>query len=67
MKQRHWAGNIRELENFIERLVTLTTKNQKIIDKKILPAEFQKELKKLRKESSVISDSKISKRKSSRL
>ena len=50
LKQRHWAGNIRELENFIQRLVTLTTKNQKIIDKKILPAEFQKELKKLKKD-----------------
>lgn len=50
LKQRYWEGNIRELENFIERLVTLTTKNQKIIDRKILPAEFQKELKKLKKD-----------------
>lgn len=50
LKQRHWTGNIRELENFIQRLVTLTTKNQKIIDKKILPAEFLKELKKLKKD-----------------
>ena len=49
MKQRRWSGNVRELENFIERLVTLTTKKQKIIDKKILPAELQKELKKLKK------------------
>jgi transcriptional regulator with PAS, ATPase and Fis domain len=49
MKQRHWPGNIRELENFIERLVTLTTKKQKIIDRKILPAELQKELKKSKK------------------
>jgi len=49
LKQRHWAGNIRELENFIQRLVTLATKNQKIIDRKILPSEFQKELKKLKK------------------
>ena len=50
LKQRHWAGNIRELENFIERLVTLVTKNQKIIGRKILPVEFQKELKKLKKD-----------------
>jgi transcriptional regulator with PAS, ATPase and Fis domain len=50
LKQRHWAGNIRELENFIQRLVTLTTKGQKIIDRKILPAESQKELKKLKKD-----------------
>jgi transcriptional regulator with GAF, ATPase, and Fis domain len=49
LKQRQWAGNIRELENFIERLVTLTTKNQKIIDRKLLPTDFQKELKKLKK------------------
>lgn len=54
MKQRHWAGNIRELENFIERLVTLTTKKQKIIDKKILPPELQKELKKIKKDSAFI-------------
>ncbi|MDP2364803.1 MAG: sigma-54 dependent transcriptional regulator, partial [Ignavibacteria bacterium] len=50
MRHRHWLGNIRELENFIERLVTLTTKDQKIIDRKILPFEFQKELKKLKKD-----------------
>lgn len=50
LKQRHWTGNIRELENFIERLVTLTTKGQKIIDRKILPIESQKELKKLKKD-----------------
>ncbi|EFK96777.1 transcriptional regulator, NifA subfamily, Fis Family [sediment metagenome] len=49
IKQRSWPGNIRELENFIERLVTLTTKKQKIIDKKLLPAELQRELKKLKK------------------
>jgi Nif-specific regulatory protein len=49
LKQRHWAGNIRELENFVERLVTLTTKNQKVVDRKMLPTEFQKELKKLKK------------------
>jgi len=58
LKQRHWTGNIRELENFIQRLVTLTTKNQNIIDRKILPAEFQKELKKLKKDSQVITVSK---------
>lgn len=49
MKQRHWAGNIRELENFIERLVTLTTKKQRVIDRKMLPVELQKELKKLKR------------------
>ena len=49
MKLRHWTGNIRELENCVERLVTLTTRKQKLIDKKILPLELQKELKKLKK------------------
>jgi transcriptional regulator with PAS, ATPase and Fis domain len=49
MKMRYWAGNIRELENFIERLVTLTDKKQKIIDRKILPPEILKELKKIKK------------------
>ncbi len=42
LKQRRWSGNIRELENLIERLVTLTTKKQKIIDRKILPPELLK-------------------------
>jgi len=58
LKQRHWTGNIRELENFIERLVTLTTEGQKIIDRKILPAESQKELKKLKKDIQEIQISK---------
>ncbi|OGU76048.1 MAG: hypothetical protein A2W11_06280 [Ignavibacteria bacterium RBG_16_35_7] len=49
MKLHHWTGNIRELENCVERLVTLTTRKQKFIDKKILPLELQKELKKLKK------------------
>jgi transcriptional regulator with GAF, ATPase, and Fis domain len=49
MKQRHWTGNIRELENFVERLVTLTTGKQKFVDRKVLPVELQKELKKLKK------------------
>jgi transcriptional regulator with PAS, ATPase and Fis domain len=49
MKHRHWAGNIRELENFVERMVTLATKNQNIIDRGVLPAELQKELKKAKR------------------
>lgn len=50
MKQHKWAGNIRELENFIERLVTLTPQKQKSIDRKVLPPEFQKELQKSKKD-----------------
>ena len=58
LKQRHWAGNIRELENFIERLVTLVSKNQKVIDRKLLPAEYLKELKKFKKDAREIQISK---------
>ncbi|NIX56113.1 MAG: GAF domain-containing protein [candidate division Zixibacteria bacterium] len=46
LKQRHWAGNIRELENFVERLVTLTPPDVSVIDTGYLPPEFQKEFKK---------------------
>ena len=53
MKLRTWAGNVRELENFIERLVTLTNINQKIIDKKVFPAEIQKEYRKIKRNSTL--------------
>jgi len=43
-EHREWAGNIRELENFVERLVTLASGEQKIIDIEILPEEFGEEL-----------------------
>jgi transcriptional regulator with GAF, ATPase, and Fis domain len=46
---RHWSGNIRELENFVERLVTHASPNAKIIDHKILPPELKKEFKKFHK------------------
>lgn len=45
LQHRHWAGNIRELENFVERLVTLAKPNVKVLDISILPAEFHKEWK----------------------
>lgn len=47
MQQRKWSGNIRELENFVERLVTLASTEMTVLDLKILPREFQKEFKKL--------------------
>ncbi|MCI0698122.1 sigma 54-interacting transcriptional regulator [candidate division KSB1 bacterium] len=47
MQQRKWAGNIRELENFVERLVTLASPDMTVLNPKILPPEFQKEFKKL--------------------
>ena len=49
MKHRHWAGNIREVENFVERVVTLATKKQTTIDRGVLPPDLQKELKKARR------------------
>ena len=58
MKQRRWTGNVRELENFVERLVTLTAAKQKIIDRKILPPELQKELKKIKSKQPDVSTGK---------
>ena len=46
LKYHSWSGNIRELENFVERLVTLAPSEMKIIDASILPADFQEEWKK---------------------
>lgn len=45
MKRRQWSGNVRELSNVVERLVTLATAKQRLIDRKVLPPELQKELK----------------------
>jgi transcriptional regulator with GAF, ATPase, and Fis domain len=50
---RSWKGNIRELENFVERLVTLVPPEKKIIDTSILPEQFSKEI----KETQFIEDS----------
>lgn len=47
IKHRHWAGNIRELENFVERLVALVERNVTIIKKSSLPADLIKEMKTL--------------------
>lgn len=46
MKFRHWDGNVRELENFIERLVTLTPAEAESITPQILPGKYQAELQK---------------------
>jgi len=48
MKQRHWEGNVRQLENFVERLVTLAPPETKILDYAILSADLKKELRKAR-------------------
>jgi transcriptional regulator with GAF, ATPase, and Fis domain len=49
LKHRSWTGNIRELENFIERLITLAPENRKQIDMDLLPREFRNELQDLKK------------------
>ena len=49
MRRRRWAGNVRELENFVERMVTLAENEQKLIDRSVLPPEVQKELKRAKK------------------
>ncbi len=45
MKRRLWEGNIRQLENFVERLVTLAPTEMKRLDGTILPSEIKKEMK----------------------
>lgn len=47
MQLRVWSGNIRELENFVERLVTLAAPEMVVLDASILPKEFRKEYKDL--------------------
>jgi len=49
MKLHPWQGNIRELENFIERLVTVTPVGVRQVDTALLPDEFHAELKKIQK------------------
>jgi transcriptional regulator with GAF, ATPase, and Fis domain len=40
---RSWKGNIRELENFMERLVTIADTDAAVLDLSILPKEFSRE------------------------
>jgi transcriptional regulator with GAF, ATPase, and Fis domain len=43
IKQRSWPGNIRELENFVERLVTLTPADATILDPSVISADLRDE------------------------
>jgi len=43
MKNHTWSGNIRELENLVERLVTLASPEVKTIDPSLLPQEYRNE------------------------
>jgi transcriptional regulator with GAF, ATPase, and Fis domain len=45
LQQRKWPGNIRELENFVERLVALAPAEKETLDHKILPVDLAKEYK----------------------
>jgi len=58
IKHHSWTGNIRELENFVERMVTLTPSNHTQIDIELLPAEFRNELKTLRMNKKKVQKSK---------
>ncbi len=44
MKHRTWTGNIRELGNFVERIVTVTPTETSVIGSSFFPAELKKEL-----------------------
>jgi transcriptional regulator with GAF, ATPase, and Fis domain len=44
IKQRHWKGNIRELENFVERLVTLSPEDATVIGIDSFPEDLKEEL-----------------------
>ena len=52
MKQRKWEGNIRELENFVERLVTLTSATSSLIGAESFPTDLYDELEQFRKKQS---------------
>jgi transcriptional regulator with PAS, ATPase and Fis domain len=49
MKQRSWNGNVRELQNFVERLVSLAPNDVSIIDTESFPTDLGKELTEFRK------------------
>jgi transcriptional regulator with GAF, ATPase, and Fis domain len=54
LKQRTWSGNIRELENYIERLVTLTPNDLSAISAEVFPIDLQEELTQFRKKQKQI-------------
>jgi len=43
MRNKQWEGNVRELENFVERLVTLVPKGTHRIEKHIIPQDIRQE------------------------
>jgi len=51
MQQRQWAGNIRELANFVERLVALAPPESEVIDEDVLPPDLKKQFKRIKPEA----------------
>ncbi len=46
MKQKTWAGNIRELVNFVERLIAYVPTDMEIIEISVLPDTLRAEIEK---------------------
>jgi transcriptional regulator with GAF, ATPase, and Fis domain len=44
LKRHDWKGNVRELENLVERMVALTAPGSKNLNYELLPEEFRKEI-----------------------
>ena len=57
MKQHTWDGNVRELENFIERILTVAPPDASTIDPSFFPDELQKDLESFRIKFNASSDS----------
>lgn len=51
IKQRPWEGNIRELQNFIERIITVTPPDATTIDPSFFTMELKNELENYRSET----------------
>jgi transcriptional regulator with PAS, ATPase and Fis domain len=45
LKNQEWKGNIRELQNCIERLVTLAAPDETVLKPDIIPLDLQQEMK----------------------
>jgi transcriptional regulator with PAS, ATPase and Fis domain len=46
MRQRQWAGNIRELENFVERMVTFAPVDAGALNSELIPPDLREEFEK---------------------
>ena len=54
VKNKQWTGNIRELENFVERLVTLAPGDSTEITTNIFPTDLQEEINQFQKNQNQI-------------